>query len=105
MINPRPSFLGDASGKISPTILTFSAGSWTSEQRFYSKAKNPPRALQWIKEIEAAKSLKDLITPKSVTGKDFLNYEELEKMMAAALKRCYGMQTHFRELRRTTDFS
>ena len=29
-----------------------------------SKAKNPTRALQWIKEIEAAKSLDDLITPK-----------------------------------------
>ena len=33
-----------------------------------SKAKNPTRALQWIKEIEAAKSLDDLITPKSLTA-------------------------------------
>ena len=40
-----------------------------------SKAKNPTLALQWIKEIEAAKSLDDLITPKSITG------------MAAALQR------------------
>ena len=43
-----------------------------------SKAKNPTRALQWIKEIEAAKSLDDLITPKSMTGKDFPDYEELD---------------------------
>ena len=28
-----------------------------------SNAKNPTRALQWIKEIEAAKSLDDLISP------------------------------------------
>ena len=43
-----------------------------------SKSKNPTRALQWIKEIEAAKSLDDLITPKPITGKDFLDYEELD---------------------------
>ena len=62
-----------------------------------SKAKNPTRALQWIKEIEAAKSLDDLITPKSITGKDFPDYEELDLMMASALKMCYDNQTHFRK--------
>ena len=62
-----------------------------------SKAKNPTLALQWIKEIETAKSLEDLITPKSITGKDFLDYEELDLMMAAALKRFYNKHTHFRK--------
>ena len=62
-----------------------------------SKAKNATLALQWIKEIEAAKSLDDLITPKSITGKDFPDFEELDMMMAAALKRCYDKQTHFRK--------
>ena len=62
-----------------------------------SKAKNPTRALQWIKEIEAAKSLGDHITPKSITGKDFPDYEELDLMMASALERCYDNQTHFRQ--------
>ena len=79
-----------------------------------SKAKNPTLALQWIKEIEVAQSLDDLITLKSMTGKDFPDYEELDLMTAAALKRCYDKQTHFRkkisveeqkELRRTTGFS
>ena len=41
-------------------ILNFQAGGC-------GKAKNPTRALQWIKEIEAAKSQDDLITPKSIT--------------------------------------
>ena len=54
-----------------------------------SKVKNPTLALQWIKEIEAAKSLDDLITPKSITGKDFPDYEELNLMKAAALEGCY----------------
>ena len=61
------------------------------------KAKNSTLALQWIKEIEEAKSLDDLIDPKSITGKDFPNYEELDLMMAAAVKRCYDEQTHFRK--------
>ena len=61
-----------------------------------SKAKNPMLALQLIEEIEAAKSLDDLATPKSITGKDFPDYEELDLMMAAALKRCYDKHTHFR---------
>ena len=60
-----------------------------------SKAKNPMLGLQWIKEIEVAKSLDDLITPKSITGKTFTHCEELELMMAAALKRCYDKQTLF----------
>ena len=37
-------------------------------------------------EIEAICSLKDLINSKSITGKDFSDYEELDLMMAAELK-------------------
>ena len=62
-----------------------------------SKAKNPTRAFEWIKEIEATKSLDDFITPKSITGKDFSDYEEVDLMMASALKRFYDLQTHFRK--------
>ena len=62
-----------------------------------SKAKNPALVLQWIKEIEAAKSLDDLTTSKSITVKDFLDYEVLDLMMASALKRCYNKQTHLRK--------
>ena len=56
-----------------------------------AKAKNPMRALQWIKEIGAAKSLDDFITPKSMTVKDFPDCEELDMMMAAALKCSYDI--------------
>ena len=62
-----------------------------------STAKNPTLALQWIKEIETTKSLEALITPKSITGKDCPVYEELDLMMAAALKRCYDQHAHFRK--------
>ena len=42
-------------------------------------------------EIEATSSLKDLINPKSITGKEFSDYEELDLMMAAELKWCYDI--------------
>ena len=73
--------------------------SWTVNFRaeVCSKAKNPTRALQWIKGIEAAKSLDDLNTPKSITGKEFPDFEELDLTMASALKRCHDKQTHFRK--------
>ena len=79
-----------------------------------AKAKNPALALQWVNGIEAAKSLADLITPISVTGQDFFDYEEMYEMMAAALKKCYEKANTLpkedqcrrgRELERTTDFS
>ena len=62
-----------------------------------SKAKNPTLGLQWIKEIEVSKSLDDLITPKSITGKTLPNFEEVDLIMAAASMRCYDKQTHFLE--------
>ena len=73
--------------------------SWivNSRTEVCSQEKNPTRAVQWVKEIEAAKSLDVLITPKSITGKDFTDHEELDLMMASALKRCYDKQTHFRK--------
>ena len=51
-----------------------------------SKAKHPTVALQWIKEIETAKSLDDLVTLKSITRKDFPDYEELDLMMAHSIE-------------------
>ena len=90
------SFLGDASGRF-PDHSEFQSWIVNFRTEVCSKAKNPTLALQWIKEIEAAESLDDLITPKSITGKDLPNFEELELMMATALKRCYDKQTHFRK--------
>ena len=53
------------------------------------KAKNLVLVLQWIKKIEAASSLKDLINPTPSTGQDFSDYEELDLMMAEELKWYY----------------
>ena len=60
-----------------------------------AKAKNLALALQWIKEIEAASSLKDLINPKAITGKCVPDYEELDLMIAAEVERCCDKYPHF----------
>ena len=106
----RVSGLGTQSGMINPSHPSseMHLGKFPDHTEFQSwivnfrtqvrsKAKNPTRALQWTKEIEAAKSLDDTITPKSITGKDFPDYEDLDLMMAPASKRCYHKQTHFRK--------
>ena len=49
-----------------------------------SKAKDPRLAMQWIKEIETAKSIDDLMTPRSTLGRtDFPDSVELDAMMAS----------------------
>ena len=62
------SLTGDACGK-----FTDHTGfqSWIGKFRteVCCKAKNSKRSLQWIKEIEAAKSLDDLITPKAIEAR------------------------------------
>ena len=57
----------------------------------YAKTTNLALALKWIKKIEATSSLNELINQKSITGKDFSDYEELDLMMTAELKRCYDI--------------
>ena len=65
-------------------------------------------------ENRSSPSLMDLINPKTITGGDFTDYEEVDLMMAAGLKRCYdkcirtskrGSASKSREPKRTTDFS
>ena len=59
-----------------------------------SLTKRKFKAGSWIavdQEIEATSSLKDPINPKSITGKDFSDYEELVLMMAAELEWCHDI--------------
>ena len=52
--------------------------------------------MQWIKEIETAKSIDDLLTPQSISGRtDFPDYDTLDAMMASALRKLFDRQTHF----------
>ena len=59
-----------------------------------SKAKGPRLVMQWIKEIEIAKSTDDLITPRSILKRtDVSDYDELDAIMASALRKLYDKKT------------
>ena len=49
----------------------------------------------WIKEVEVAKSVDDLITSQSIERRDFLEFEMLDAMIPSAPKKILSNQ-HFR---------
>ena len=52
--------------------------------------------MHWIKEIEMAKSIDDLMTSQSITGRrEFTGYEVLHAKIASALKKILT-SVHFR---------
>ena len=61
--------------------------------------------MHWIKEIEIAKSMDELVTSRSITVRtDFPDYDVLDAMIASALKKLLT-RVHFRkrsERRRAT---
>ena len=56
----------------------------------------PQITLHWIKEVEIAKSINDLLTSRSITGRrDFTEYEMLDARIASTLKKILT-SVHFR---------
>ena len=53
--------------------------------------------MQWIKEVESAKSIDDLMTSRSIAGRtDFSDSDMLKAMIASALKKLVT-HVHFRK--------
>ena len=50
----------------------------------------------WIKEVEIAKSIDELVASRSIVEKDFLAIDMLGAMIASALKKLLNTQSHFR---------
>ena len=103
--NSELSFLGDASGKFHDHN-EFQSWIVNFRREVCSKAKNPTVALQWIKEIEADKSLDDLITPKSIM-KNWIWWWRQHCQGATISKHTSERRSvsKSKELKRTTDFS
>ena len=52
----------------------------------------------WIKEVEIAKSIDELMTTRSITGRpEFPDYDMLEAMIASVLKKLHNTQPNFRK--------
>ena len=62
-----------------------------------AKSAFPHLTVHWIKEVEIAKSIDKLMTPRSIVKRtDFLDYDMLDAMIASALKKLFDKYTHFR---------
>ena len=62
-----------------------------------SKSAVPHLTVHWIKEVETAKSVDDLMTLRSITERtDFSDYDMLDAMIASALKKLLT-HVHFRK--------
>ena len=63
-----------------------------------SKTADPYLAMPWIKEVEMAKSIDELVTSQSIMGRtDFPDCDMLDAMIASALKRLLHTHVHFRK--------
>ena len=63
-----------------------------------SKSAGTLLTMQWIKEVEIAKSIGDLMTSQSTTGRrDFPDYDMLDPMFASVLKGLLDKHVHFRK--------
>ena len=63
----------------------------------FSKTADPHLTMHWIKEVETAKSIDELLTSRSKVGRtDFPDYDMLDAMIASALKELLNRHVHFR---------
>ena len=63
-----------------------------------SKSADPHLTVHWITEVEIAKSIEELLTSRSILGRnDFTDYDMLDATIASALKRLLNTQIHFRK--------
>ena len=54
--------------------------------------------MHWIREVEVAKSIDELMTSRSIVGRiDFPDFDMLDAMIASALKKLLNTQIHFRK--------
>ena len=79
-----------------PDSLEFQSWKVNFKTEVCSKSADPHRTMHWIKEVERAKSIDDLMTPRSIVGRrDFSDCEMLDAMIASALKTLLT-HVHFR---------
>ena len=60
------------------------------------RTADPQVTMFWIKEVEIAKSIDELVSSRSITGQlDFPDIDMLDAMIAAALKKLLNTQSNF----------
>ena len=62
------------------------------------RTAGPQVTMLWVKEVEIAESIDELVTSRSITGQpNFPDFEMLDAMTASALKKLLNTQSNFRK--------
>ena len=81
-----------------PDSMEFQSWKVNFKTEVCSKTADPQLTMQWIKEVETAKSRYELMTSRSIAGRrDFPDYDMLDAMIASALKKLFINCVHFRK--------
>ena len=60
------------------------------------RTADPQVTVLWIKEVEIAKSIDELVTSRSITRQpNFPDFDTIDAMIVSALKKLLNTQTHF----------
>ena len=94
--NPRIPFSEWNLGNI-PDSMEFQSWKVNFRTEVCPGTVDPEIPVLWIKEVEIAKSIDELMTSRSIVEHDFLDFDMLDAMIASALKKLLNTQTHFRE--------
>ena len=81
-----------------PDSLEFQIWKVNFKTEVRSKSADPHLTMQWIKEVETAKSIDELVTSRSILERtDFPGYNMLDAIIASALKKLLNTHVHFRK--------
>ena len=92
---PRIPLTGWNLGKF-PDSTEFQSWNINFRNEVCLRTADPQVTMLWIKEVEIAKSIGDLVTSRSITlQQNFLHFERLDAMIASALKKLLNTQSKF----------
>ena len=81
-----------------PNSMEFQSWKVNFKTEICSKSADPHLTMHWIKEVEIARSIDELMTSRSILGRnDFTDYDMLDAMIASALKRLLDKHIRFRK--------
>ena len=81
-----------------PDSMEFPSWKVNFKAEIRSKSADPALTMHWIKEVEKAKSIDELVTSRSTLGRnDFPVFDMLDAMIASALKRLLDKRIRFRK--------
>ena len=95
MANPRVPITEWNLGEF-PDSMEFQSWKLNFKTEICIRTAEPQGTMLWIKEVEAAKSIDELVTSRSITGQtNFPDFDLLDVIIASALKKLINTQSTF----------